>query len=538
MFGVGLLAFRYKKRAVGIFGLIVIVSAITIFFHQPIVTTDGATKDKPNIILIGVDALRPDFLSYFGATQPTPHIDQFLKQATVFSESLTPLARTYPSWMSILTGAYPKQSNVRYNLSDQMDFDLKQTLPAILRENGYKTIYAMDETRFSNINKKLGFDKLITPPMGFNDFLVGTMNDFPMSNLLVNTFIGKYLFPFSYANRPVYTTYDSNSFLKLLHHELQKPRDKPLFLATHFCLTHYPYVWADVKYDKDNNGVPLYQNAIKKADLDFSQFLEMLRKNKLLEHSIVVLLSDHGESFLLDGDRVTQKELYISGVDNKKREIPQFYPPRETDEKVNQSVGHGTDVLSLTQAHTVLSFRFFGIEGQKPHLIPGWASLIDIKPTILDILKIETPKQNGKSLKDYIFAKKLAIEEPAHFFIESDYTPEAVYSVHPETRKVLFQGINFFQIHPKTTLITVKKNMGDLIVSSKQFADFYGPWVLALYPQHEKPMIPILVNLKSGLWTDDLRTSFAKNSPAKEMLSKLRSFFGQDIHDKVQNEAI
>ena len=80
--------------------------------------------------------------------------------------------------------------------------------------------------------------------------------------------------------------------------------------------------------------------------------------------------------------------------------------------------------------------------------------------------------------------------------------------------------------------------MGDLIVSSKQFVDFYGPWVLSLYPQHEKPMIPILVNLKSGLWTDDLRTSFAKNSPAKEMLSKLRSFFGQDIHDKVQNEAI
>lgn len=535
--GLWRVSIRYKKTAILAMLIPCLIVIFLIHSHRGIAVKDGASQEKPNIIFIGLDALRPDFLGFFGAGQTTPNIDAFLERSTVFSEALTPLARTYPSWVSILTGAYPKQSNVRYNLSDQMAFDLKQTLPAILRDHGYQTMYAMDETRFSNINQAFGFDQLITPPMGFNDFLVGTINDFPMSNLLINTWVGKHLFPFSYGNRPVYTTYDPNSFLKLLDHALQQPRDKPLFLATHFCLTHYPYVWADVKYNTKNNGAPLYQMAVNKADAEFSKFLEILKKNKLLEHSIVVVLSDHGESFLLDGDRVTEKELYIPGKDNKNREIPAFHPSANNGEKVNQSVGHGTDVLGLTQSHTVLSFRFFGVDGQKPNLVSGWASLIDIKPTILDLLKIESAKQNGKSLIDYISAKKTTIEELSHFYMESDFTPDAVYSVHPETRKVLFQGINFFQINPKTTLITIKKSMGDLIVSSKQFADFYGPWVLALYPQHQKPMIPILVNLDSGLWTDDLRTPFAKNSPAKEMLSHLKTFFGDDIKGKISTDA-
>lgn len=71
--------------------------------------------------------------------------------------------------------------------------------------------------------------------------------------------------------------------------------------------------------------------------------------------------------------------------------------------------------------------------------------------------------------------------------------------------------------------------MGELIVSSKQFADFYGPWVLALYPNSNKTMIPILVNLDTGFWTNDLRTQFAIQSPAHHMLGALRQFYGKDI---------
>ena len=115
------------------------------------------------------------------------------------------------------------------------------------------------------------------------------------------------------------------------------------------------------------------------------------------------------------------------------------------------------------------------------------------------------------------------------FFIESDFSPEAVRSIHPETRKVLFEGIDFFEINPLTTRLTVRKSMASLILSSKQYADFYGEWVLALYPQNKKTMMPILVNLETGQWTNDLRLSFAKKAPVTHMINALKNFYGSDI---------
>src|SRR5207253_529486 len=154
--------------------------------------------------------------SYFGYDRPTPYLDSLLESSTVFPDAVTPLARTFPSWSSLLTGLYPRQSRIRSNLADQTDLQLTSTLPAILRNHGYETIYATDETRFSNIDKNFGFDRIIGPPMGLNDFLIGNFNDFPLSNLFVNTVIGKILFPYNYANRAPHFTYDPDSFLKSL----------------------------------------------------------------------------------------------------------------------------------------------------------------------------------------------------------------------------------------------------------------------------------------------------------------------------------
>jgi len=326
-------------------------------FKRPLLATDVATAERPNIIIIGVDALRPDFLGYFGSHLNTVHFDRFLNHAAVFSEALTPIARTYPAWVSILTGTYPKLTGVRFDLAGQVHFDLNQTLPSILRQQGYTTLFATDEVRFSNIDTQLGFDRLVTPPMGFNDFLLGTMNDFPMANLLVNTPLGRYLFPYSYGNRAAYVTYEPNTFLNLLRPTLEQKREKPLFLAVHLCLPHYPYSWAS--YPNNNQFLNNYRSAIKRADLQVFDLLKMLKKNRLLEHSIVVLLSDHGEALELAGDRVTEADLFIPGHANKKQLIPHFYPPSVKTELVNQSAGHGTDVLGLSQYHSVLAFRFF-----------------------------------------------------------------------------------------------------------------------------------------------------------------------------------
>ncbi len=504
-----------------------VILGLTLYHPHLSLLQDAGTKSKPNIILIGIDALRPDFLGYSGYDLPTPQLDEFLSHSAVFAETLTPLARTFPAWVSILTGLYPKKNGVRFDLAEQNQINVHDLLPVMLQNQGYETIFASDETRFSNIDQQLGFDKVVTPPMGFNDFLLGTLNDFPLSNLLVNTWVGQKLFPYSYGNRPAFVTYKPASFLNLLKPILAKPRNKPVFFAIHFCLPHYPYLWAS--YRADNESLINYRAAIMEMDQQFADFMALLKQNKLLEHSIVVLLSDHGEAIELLGDRVTDPALFIAGAKNK-NSIPHFYPASFDSEKVNQSAGHGTDVLSLTQYHTVLAFQFFGLHPQQQvNIIRGRVSLLDIKPTLLDFLGIHANNDNGCSLLDIISGKKLAANSENDFFIESDFSPEAVRSVHPETRKILFEGIDYYQIDPMTTRLTVKESMGKMIISSKQYADFYHEWVLALYPQNKHSMMPILVNLKTGQWTNDLSTLFAKKSPAEHMLQALKGFYGSEI---------
>ncbi len=534
---VGFVFFVYQKiknKLIAFSGVLaslgIIFIYLQLFSHNNSGPIDAGTAAKPNIIIIGIDSVRPDFLGFFGYAQKTPHIDGFMNHSTVFSDSLTPLARTYPSWVSILTGIYPKINTIRTNLADQSHLDLSETLPALLHKQGYHTIFATDETRFSNIDRRYGFDKVITPPIGFNDFLLGSINDFPMSNLLINSAFGKRLFPNAYGNRAVFATYDPNSFLNLMQPSLKESRTQPTLLIVHFCLPHFPYAWASLPIKKVT--IQHYQMALSRADQQFHDFMDMLKQNKLLEHSVVVLLSDHGEAVEIPGDRITDPDLFVptkSATSAKKAVIPHFYPPSSTKEQVNMSGGHGTDVLGLPQYHTMLAFRTFGTKPNNIKVVPGIVSVMDVKPTILSFLDLPRGRSSGESLQDYIFGNKKAVDDKQDFFTESDFSPEAVRSVHPEERKVLFEGIDYFQIDPKTTRIVVRDSMMQMILSSKQFADFYDGWVLALYPQNNKVMMPILVNLETGRWTNDLNNSFAEDSPARHMLKAMKIFFGRDI---------
>jgi len=501
-----------------------------------IIEPNVATRLKPNIILVGVDSLRPDFLSYFGYEKSTPFFDSFLDQAAVFSEAVTPLARTFPSWSGILTGQYPRQIGIRSNLAQQTKLNFASSLPAILQRHGYETIFATDETRFSNIDKNYGFDSVITPPMGLNDFLIGTFNDFPLSNLLINTIIGKWLFPHSYANRPVYFTYEPDSFLNLLSPTLTQHRTKSLFLAVHFCLPHYPYLWASFS----GNGLSpreRYGLSIVRVDKQVHALFSILKQNHLLDHAIVVLLSDHGEALELPGDRITEKDLFIPSSSTNPS-VPLFYPPSLDKEEVNQSAGHGTDVLGLPQYHSVLAFQLYGVGDYQKTTLPGVVSLLDIMPTLLDLIDISTPKLGGTSLSAAIrgnihlkmhFSTTTMDMPLRHIFLESDFSPEAIRTVYPETRNVLLEGIELFQIDPHTTRLTVKNDMSEMIIKSKQYADIYSEWMLALYPQNKNFRMPILINLVSGKWTNDLHSPFAQHSPAQLMLAKLKAFYGDEI---------
>jgi arylsulfatase A-like enzyme len=501
-------------------------------FSQHVSDSDVATRQRPNIFLIGMDSLRPDFLSFFGHENKTPFLNSTLQESAVFSEAVTPLARTFPSWASILTGLYPKEHYARSNLTQPTHLNLGSSLPNILQKQGYETIYATDEVRFSNIDTHFGFDRIISPPIGLNDFLIGNFNDFPMSNLLINTTVGKWMFPHSYANRPVYHTYEPDSFLRLVDSALQFKKNKPLFLAIHFCLPHYPYLWANINMGK-STPQKKYANSIIRLDQQLKDFFDILEHYHLLDHAIVVLLSDHGEALALSGDRVTEEDLFVS--DSQSHAIPKFYQSSLDHEAINQSVGHGTDVLGLSQYHTLLAFRLYGGDKYDARVIPGSVSLLDIKPTLLEFLNISDTNNSGVSLASVIKNSRRNSLPLRHIFIESDFTPQAIRTVYPEERQVLLEGVRLFQVDPITTRLTVKNEMMRKIINSKQYADIYDGWILALYPQDKFSRMPILVNLRTGQWTNNLNSSFALDSPAREMLAQLKLFYEDEVNQRLVN---
>jgi hypothetical protein len=67
----------------------------------------AATNRQPHIIMLGIDSLRLEQLRRFGGTGVTPNLDRFLEQADLFKDATTPAARTFSSWVAILTGRSP-----------------------------------------------------------------------------------------------------------------------------------------------------------------------------------------------------------------------------------------------------------------------------------------------------------------------------------------------------------------------------------------------------------------------------------------------
>ncbi len=149
-----------------------------------------------------------------------------------------------------------------------------RTLPALLRDKGYRTVYAIDETRFSNVDASYGFDTAVTPPIGGSDFVLTWFSDTPLSNVVMNTRLGALLFPFQHANRAAFVTYDPDSFVRRVDRALDTRQ--PLFLALHLTLPHWPFEWADSALPNRGGGATYeagirwkYLNAARRADQQF-----------------------------------------------------------------------------------------------------------------------------------------------------------------------------------------------------------------------------------------------------------------------------
>ncbi len=513
--GVRLAADRQAPRLVGtaLSLAITVTLAAGVSGSTSVNAAGSSSRTKPNVVIIGIDSLRLEQLAAFGGGGVTPNIDRIVGSSFLFKDTVTPIARTFPSWVSILSGRYPDRTGARINLIDRDIVDATPTLAETLRHHGYFTAFATDEVRFSNIDQSYGFDQVITPRIGAADFLLGMFNDFPVTNVLANTRVAQLLFPHTYANRAAATRYEPQTFVKMLDRELRP--DGATFVAVHLTMPHWPYLWSDAPrpskdLPKKEAELWVYRNGLAVADRQFGEVLRLLTERGVMDNAILIVLSDHGEALFQPGDRLIPKEF---------SDIPGAARPIEVS-----TFGHGASVLSPVQYQVLLAIQGVGeaatlfrspAESQYP------ASLVDITPTVLDALGIESPTQvDGLDL----FA--VVDDGDAHSrirFTETEFNLPTVMAGQLDPAALALQGADYYTVDEESGWLEFRPDKLKEIDSRRERAALSGRYILAALPTVEGESRFLLADRSSGA---------AKLVMSREDLPQPAQTLWQALHEK------
>jgi arylsulfatase A-like enzyme len=469
---------RFLNRSAAAATVVGLSAAILVLWPADRVRTATASDtDRPHVIIIGIDSLRLEQLQRFGGTGATPNLDRFLANADLFRDATTPLGRTFSSWMAILTGRAPIVTGARFNLAERSSVRANPTIGNVLQETGYHTVYSTDEVRFANFDETYGFDQVVTPRIGASDFILGTYNELPLASLVINTRIGKWLFPFSYSNRGVATMFEPGTYVQRLDREVTF--DQPTLFISHLTAAHWPYYTADTPFGVSTpvseHDRPMYRIGLKTADRMFGDILTMLKNKGALQNAMVIVLSDHGEALGLPSDSFFDDEFF---------KVDGMRAPLKMD-----AYGHGQSVLSKSQYQVLLGFRTFGTSSGigtngRTSLFP--VTVEDIAPTILEFLGIggDPLKASGMSLLPLLESERFDGPDDSDRirFTETDLRvlPGPGGGVNEDG--TARQNAAFFEVDPTTARLHIRPEYAPLATAFKERAAFTRNQLLAAMP--------------------------------------------------------
>lgn len=491
LFGIAIASYlmRQQRLAILLVSFGIVAFAFT-YWYQQRTQAHFRPHHKPNVIIVITDSLQPSYALAASAVKNDPYrIENIAKRSAFFDNAFTLLGRSSPGLVAILTGKYPKNSGARFNLIPTASLRLDNSLTHILKQQGYQTLFLADGRQFINIDDVYGFDQIIAAKGGIYDFIFSFSNDTPLSNLMSNTWLGALLFPYTYANRNAYYTYEPHSFVKLVARKLTNPEpNKPVLLVAALTVAHWPYVWA--RQPHLGTIAERYENSVTELDQQFSALLRLFKARGLLNNSIVVVLSDHGDSLGIPGDRV----INLANFQGDARRLPLIpkapYTVAPNSRKaligIDTSAGHGTDLLSLTQLQTTLAFYAPGFIPAK--IISERVALIDVTPTLLDLLQIPTRlKFDGLSLKRLIFGIPDPLLSQRSLFLETEIDIPLIdvtkINQHQSAVSALIeQYANLYDIDLTTQQLVLTPAAITRLLTEKQLGVINGDWLLAYFP--------------------------------------------------------
>jgi len=252
------------------------------------------TENLPNIIIFFTDDQGYADLGCYGAEGfETPHLDQLASEGIRFTNFYVPATVCTPSRAGLLTGRYPKRSNlheaVLFPYSNGGLSAKEYTMAEMLKEMGYGT---------SCIGKwHLGHKAEFMPnKQGFDHFYgVPYSNDMDNYYYKRNDFQSPPL-PF-YRNTELIESGPDQQYLTKRYTEeaisqIRNRGEKPFFIYLAHNMPHLPLHASPSFEGKSKKG--LYGDVITELDWSSGEIIRVLKEEGIYENTIFIYTSDNG----------------------------------------------------------------------------------------------------------------------------------------------------------------------------------------------------------------------------------------------------
>jgi len=292
--------------------VIVSVLLITLFlFFKP--------GQRPNIILILVDALRADHVGAYGYERnTTPVLDRFARECVLFTRAVSASNWTPVSTASMLSGLYAFSHSLIPPSKDTgpaLEMALRigegvEVLAERLKRAGYTTA-AVSANSWHK--EEFGFIR------GFGSFRVDRT---------------------AYAN-------DINRYAFQVVKKMSRKKN-PFFLYLHYIDPHKPYnpphayeqsfpaPLRDQRYSGEISSlIDLYDGEIRFADRMIGEFFEELKRVGLYKKTFIIVTADHGEQFMERGQQGHGEQLYMEEI-----RIPLIMKSGTSPHRVHETVSN------------------------------------------------------------------------------------------------------------------------------------------------------------------------------------------------------
>ncbi|MFK7987750.1 MAG: sulfatase-like hydrolase/transferase [Sandaracinaceae bacterium] len=225
---------------------------------------------RQNVVLIMLDALRPDHLSFAGYARPTtPRLDRFFEDAVFFDNAYTAAPSTRFAMTAAFTGQDPRRAphrdlgGNRFELSADANTFAEALSEAGYQSQGYSISYVLQH------NRGLG--------QGFDDW------DSPWPSREWRSIY------------PVAAERTTDASLRALA-DFEGTEAEPYLLFSHYRCTHDPYIAYD-EFPYGRRAIDRYDSALSYCDQQIGRLLDGIAERPDHDRTTVVVFSDHGEMF-------------------------------------------------------------------------------------------------------------------------------------------------------------------------------------------------------------------------------------------------